>query len=203
VISQSLSFKTGPRDAWDLRRRTEVITSVPNTPPMPWISLRLLICLAVVGGDLPLLRKKRVAPRLEFVLLRRSRGNATTRGSPRPGLRGETQTLTPHKNCLVRVALRPAPTPSLFPPVLLVPPPIPPLCPPVLVVSLCPPVPLVSLLIPPRVLQTSGAPGVSWVLQQHGNSLVRPAAAAPSPGVLLPAVRWLSSLAVAHACIHI
>jgi hypothetical protein len=46
----------------------------------------------------------------------------------------------------------------------------------------------------------SGAP-VPWILQWHGNSLVRPAAAAPSPGVLLPAVRWLSSLAAAHVCV--
>jgi hypothetical protein len=55
--------------------------------------------------------------------------------------------------CWIRVALRPAPIPPLFPPVLLVSLPIPPLCPPVLVVALCPPVPLVSLLIPPRVLR--------------------------------------------------
>jgi hypothetical protein len=79
--------------------------------------------------------------------------------------------------------------------------PDPPLCPPVLVVSLCPPVLLVSLLIPARVLWCP------WCLLgptmvYHGNSLVRPAAAAPFPGVLLPAVRWLSNLAVAHACIH-
>jgi hypothetical protein len=90
----------------------------------------------------------------------------------------------------IPVALRPAPTPPLFPPVLLVSLPTPPLCPPVLRVSLCPPGPLVFLLIHPRVLQ--------W----YSNSLVRPAAAAPFPGVLLPAVRWLSSLAVAHACIN-
>jgi hypothetical protein len=49
-----------------------------------------------VGGDFPVLRKRRVAPRPEFVLLRRSRGNATTRGSPRPKPREET--LTPRKN---------------------------------------------------------------------------------------------------------
>ena len=53
----------------------------------------------------------------------------------------------------------------------------------------CPPVPLVSL-------------GSYSGVAQHGDSLGRPAAAAPFPGVLLPAVRWLSSLAVAHACIH-
>ena len=53
----------------------------------------------------------------------------------------------------------------------------------------CPPVPLVSL-------------GSYSSVAQYSNSLVRPAAAAPFPGVLLPAVRWLSSLAVAHACIH-
>jgi hypothetical protein len=52
----------------------------------------------------------------------------------------------------------------------------------------CPPVPLVS-----RGFYSSIA---------MSNSLVRPAAAAPSLCVLLPAVRWLSSLAVAHACIH-
>jgi hypothetical protein len=52
----------------------------------------------------------------------------------------------------------------------------------------CPPVPLI---------------GVAWVLQQCSNGLVRPAGrCAPSPGVLLPAVRWLSSLAVAHVCVH-
>jgi hypothetical protein len=39
-------------------------------------------------------------------------------------------------------------------------------------------------------------------LSPRSNSLVRPTAAAPSPGVFLSAVRWLSSLAVAHACIH-
>jgi hypothetical protein len=52
----------------------------------------------------------------------------------------------------------------------------------------CPPVPLVSL----------------GSYSSICNSLVRPAAAAaaPSPGVLLPAVRWLSILAVAHACAH-
>jgi hypothetical protein len=50
----------------------------------------------------------------------------------------------------------------------------------------CPPVPLVSL----------GSYGIIC------NNLVRPAAAAPFPGVLLPAVLWLSSLAVAHTCMY-
>jgi hypothetical protein len=104
----------------------------------------------------------------------------------------------------IPVALRPAPIPPLFPPVLLVSLPIPRcalrsswcLC--ALRSFWCP-----SLF--PRV--SPGAPGVSWILQQHSvqlqhsNSLVRPAAAAPF-GVLLPAVRWLSSLAVAHAFVN-
>jgi hypothetical protein len=80
---------------------------------------------------------------------------------------------------------------SLCPPVPLVSSPACPLCPPVLVVSLCPPVPLVS---------SPACPPVPLVY--HSNSLVWPAAAAPFPGVLLPTVRWFSSLAVAHACIH-
>jgi hypothetical protein len=53
----------------------------------------------------------------------------------------------------------------------------------------CPPVPLVSL-------------GSCSSTAQHSDSLVRPAAAALFPGVLLPAVRWLSSLAAAHAHAH-
>jgi hypothetical protein len=84
--------------------------------------------------------------------------------------------------------------------------PDPPLCPPVLVVSLYPPALLVSLLkapyspaCPPVPLVSLGShSSIVW----HSNSLVRPAAAATFPGVLLPAVRWLSSLAVAHACTH-
>jgi hypothetical protein len=56
--------------------------------------------------------------------------------------------------------------------------------------------------VPPYSPACPPVPGVSWVLQSYSNSLVRPAAAALSPGVLLPAARWLSSLAAAHACMH-
>jgi hypothetical protein len=79
-------------------------------------------------------------------------------------------------DCWTPLALRPAPIPPLFPPVLLVYLPIPPLYPPVLPVplgSVCPPVPLVSPLIPPRVLRCP------WFLlgpTVASNSLVRPAA---------------------------
>jgi hypothetical protein len=54
------------------------------------------ISTKAVGVDLPVLRNRRVAPGLRFVLMRRSRGNTTTRGSPRPRPRGET--FTPCKN---------------------------------------------------------------------------------------------------------
>jgi hypothetical protein len=99
-------------------------------------------------------------------------------------------------NCWIHVALRPAPIPPLFPPVLLVSLPIP-RCALRSSWRLCA---LRSFWRPflfPRA--SSGAPGVSWVLKQCSDSLVRPAAAAPFPGVLLPAVRWLSSSAVARA----
>jgi hypothetical protein len=75
----------------------------------------------------------------------------------------------------------------------------------------CPPVPLVSgvPLDPPACPPVPLAPGVSWVLPhvlqwRHGNSLVWPAAVTPPSlgvGVLVPAVRWLCRLSVAHAAL--
>jgi hypothetical protein len=49
--------------------------------------------------------------------------------------------------------------------------------------------PSVVPLGPPACPPVSGAPGVSWVLQQHSNSLVQPAAVAPSPSWCLGARR--------------
>jgi hypothetical protein len=97
-----------------------------TTVAMPWISLRQ--CLTAVGGVFPVLRKRRVASKLEFVLLRRSRKNVTPGEPEARAERGNTYTYTmqercrraqfnfwpiaievdSHFSCWVPVALRPA-----------------------------------------------------------------------------------------------